>query len=73
MVYTSKPETTYFHWAVTDGWELYNVKEDPGCRNNLSDTLPDLHQKLAGAYDQWWEEVFPKMIKRGGDAPLSGK
>ncbi len=73
MVYTSTPESTLFHWAVTDGWELYNVKDDPGCKNNLSNTMPDLQQQLARAYDNWWDDVFPKMMERGGDAPLLSK
>jgi len=71
MAYTTKKVNTYFHWAVTDGWELYNVKKDPGCRNDLSDTMPDLQKRLAGTYDTWWENVYPKMMRRAGDAPLN--
>ena len=70
LIYTSKKENAYFHWAVTEGWELYNVKDDPACKNNLNKSMPELHQQLIGAYDTWWEDVFPKMMKRGGDAPL---
>jgi hypothetical protein len=73
MAYTSTPESALFHWAVTDGWELYNVKEDPGCRNNLSDTMPHVQKRLADAYDTWWDAVYPKMIERGGDARLLSK
>jgi arylsulfatase A-like enzyme len=70
MAYTSTPASSLFHWAVTDGWELYNVKEDPACKNNLAGTKADLLQKLAASYDQWWDDVFPKLMDRGGDAPL---
>ncbi|MBT3376984.1 MAG: sulfatase-like hydrolase/transferase [Lentisphaerae bacterium] len=72
MVYTKKKENTYFHWAVTDGWELYNVKEDASCRNDLSGAMPQLHRELTGAYDAWWDDVYPKMMERGGDAPIPG-
>ena len=73
MIYTSTPESALFHWAVTDGWELYNVKEDAACKNDLSDSMPELHKQLTGAYDAWWDDVYPKMIGRGGDAPLVDK
>jgi len=72
MVYTSTKESTDFHWAVTDGWELYNVKADPGCRRDLSASMPELQQRLTRAYDNWWDDVYPQMIERGGDAPIPG-
>lgn len=71
MVYTSTKESTDFHWAVTDGWELYNAKEDPACRTDLTASHPELHQKLTKAYAAWWQDVHPKMMKRGGDAPIA--
>jgi arylsulfatase A-like enzyme len=72
MVYTPTKESTCFHWAVTDGWELYNVKEDPGCKKNLAARLPQLQRKLTSAYESWWDDVYPKMMERGGDAPIPG-
>ena len=72
MVYTSNRKSTQFHWAVTKGWELYNIKEDPACTENLSKTLPDLQKRLTQAYNAWWEGIYPTMIERGGDAPLLG-
>jgi arylsulfatase A-like enzyme len=72
MVYTSTKESTCYHWAVTDGWELYNVKKDPGCRKDLSAGMPELQQRLTRAYDNWWDDVYPQMMERGGDAPVPG-
>ena len=72
MIYTEKTENAKFHWAVTNGWELYNVKEDPECRNNLAPTNPEMFTELTKAYDQWWDEVLPMFMERGGDAPLLG-
>lgn len=70
MVYTTNKESTDFHWAVTDGWELYNKREDPGCRDDLSESMPELRSRLSAAYDAWWDDVYPKMMARGGDAPI---
>ncbi len=32
--------------------------------------MPELRTKLTTAYDQWWDDVYPKMMERGGDAPV---
>ena len=50
-----------------DQWVLYDVKKDPGCRNDLSEAKPELISKLARSYDQWWDKVYPEMIAAGGD------
>ena len=73
MVYTPTKESTDFHWAVTEGWEIDNIKDDPGCRKDLSAAMPELQQRLTRAYDNWWDDVFPKMMERGGDAPQLSK
>ena len=58
-----------FHWGVTapGRWELFDVKKDPACRNDLSSANPELVSKLIAAYDNWWDEQFPLMMERGGD------
>jgi arylsulfatase A-like enzyme len=58
-----------YHWGVsTEGqWALYNTKEDPGCLQDLASVQAELVSTLSTAYDQWWDEVFPEMIKHGGD------
>jgi arylsulfatase A-like enzyme len=70
MVYTSTKESADFHWAHTDGWELYNVKEDPACKNNLADRQSEQITFLSDAYENWWDDVYPKLLERGGDEPL---
>ena len=72
MVYTKKTESAKFHWALTNGWELYNVKQDPACQNNLAETHKPMLNQLSTSYDQWWDQVLPILIEHGGDAPLSG-
>ncbi|WDE98964.1 arylsulfatase [Lentisphaera profundi] len=66
--YTQK--NAQFHWAVTpgDSWQLFNVKDDPACLKDLSKSKPELIFEMTKAYDQWWDEQFPIMMARNGDA-----
>lgn len=57
-----------YHWGVSDGWALYNVKQDPGCLNNQAANYPERVATMLKTYDGWWDEQFPIMMKRGGDA-----
>lgn len=58
-----------FHWGVTPRgqWSLFDLNSDQACQKNLASEKPDLVTKLAAAYDQWWDGVFPDLIKCGGD------
>ena len=58
-----------FHWGASPQgkWVLYNTKLDPACQNDLSSEKIKLVQSLSSAYDNWWDEVFPEMIRLGGD------
>ncbi len=46
-----------FHWAVTEGWELYDTRKDPGCNANLAPNNPELVSKFSNAYDSWWTGI----------------
>lgn len=61
--------TAQMHWGTTEQgkWALFDVKNDPGCQNDLSAKKPELVNQLSAAYDNWWESTFPIMIARGGD------
>jgi hypothetical protein len=61
--------TAQYHWGVSpkEHWVLYDVKKDPGCRNDLSKTNSELVSKLTRFYDQWWDKTYPEMIAAGGD------
>jgi arylsulfatase A-like enzyme len=62
--------TAQEHWGVTapGHWMLVDVKKDPGCKNDLSKMHPELVSELIAAYDTWWDDQYPLMIARGGDA-----
>lgn len=64
-----------FHWGVTPPgeWALYDTKKDPGCQNDLTPSERDRVKTMSAAYDTWWDDVYPVMVERGGDAPLVQK
>ena len=65
-------ENAQFHWGVTppDQWVLIDTKADPGCLTDLTSSQPERVKAMAAAYDQWWDDVYPDMVARGGESPL---
>ena len=61
-----------FHWGVTPSgrWALYDLKKDIACRNDIAEKNPERVKTMAAAYDKWWDDLYPVMIKRGGDDEL---
>ena len=61
-----------YHWGVSpaDQWVLFDVKNDPGCRKDLSAAHPERIQSMVTAYDRWWDAMLPEMVERGGETPL---
>lgn len=65
-------ENAQFHWGVTppNHWALFDVKKDPGCQNDLAISESKRSKTMAAAYDAWWDEIYPVMVERGGDAEI---
>ena len=40
-------------------WTLYDLKADPGEKENIAGKHPEIIAKLSKAYDQWWEDCLP--------------
>ena len=61
-----------FHWGVSPAnkWVLFDTSKDPGCRNDLSDSEPELVKAMAAAFDIWWDDMYPAMVERGGEIQL---
>ncbi len=61
-----------FHWCVTPSgrWALYDLKKDIACQNDIAEKNPERVKTMAAAYDKWWDDLYPVMIKRGGDDEL---
>jgi len=45
-------------WRLVNGNELYNIKNDPGQKNNVSDHYPAIVKAMRKKYDKWWDMVF---------------
>jgi hypothetical protein len=59
--------TAQYHWGVSPKghWVLYDVKKDPGCKNDLSAKKPVMISKLSVSYDKWWDNIFPRNDGQG--------
>lgn len=46
-------------WRLVNGKELYDIQKDPGQKNNVAKSHPDVVAKMTAFYDQWWAELEP--------------
>ncbi len=44
-------------WRLVNGTELYDIKADPGQKNNIAGGKPAVVEELREAYEQWWADV----------------
>ncbi len=44
-------------WRLVNGKELYDIKADPGQKNNLADKHPKVVEELRQAYEEWWADL----------------
>ncbi len=51
------------------GWELYDVSQDIGEKNDLVSKEHEVMKKLDAAYDKWWQEVLPLMVNENAVGP----
>ena len=54
---------------AVEKWELYDLKSDPGEKNNLAAEKPELVRELKAAYDRWWEETQPFLVNENAVGP----
>ena len=50
-------------------WELYDLKADPGEKNDIAAANPQIIQKFSAYYDQWWNNVQKDLVNE--NAPLA--
>ncbi|MFK7908981.1 MAG: arylsulfatase [Akkermansiaceae bacterium] len=46
-------------WRLNNGKELYDIKKDPGQKNNIAADHPKVVERLTKFYDAWWDELLP--------------
>jgi arylsulfatase A-like enzyme len=44
-------------WRLVNGKELYDIKADPGQKNNIADKHPKVVEELREAYEEWWTDL----------------
>jgi len=52
------------NWRLVYGQELYDMKSDPGQRNDVAKVYPDKVKEMQGLYEQWFADVFSDYKKR---------
>ena len=76
---TYTKDNAAFHWGVSapGRWSLFELNADMNCQVDLSSSNADITNKLAAAYDHWWDSLYPAMLEHGGDEgtpePLASK
>lgn len=50
------------NWRLVHGKELYDLSSDPGQKNNLMASRPDIAKKLQEMYKNWWDKMEPDKV-----------
>jgi len=53
------------HWRFVNNAELADISNDPGEKNDVSASNPEVVEQLRKSYDKWWESVLPLMVNEG--------
>jgi arylsulfatase len=56
-------------FTLVNNTELYDLKADPGEKNNVIADHPDVVAGLRAAYEQWWTDVQPLLVNEDVVAP----
>lgn len=48
-------------WRLVQARELYNIKTDPGQKEDLATKHPEIVRSMQSHYDQWWAGVEPHL------------
>jgi arylsulfatase len=50
-------------------WQLFDLTQDYGEKNDVAGEHPAVVKELAAAYDQWWSECLPLMVNEKAVGP----
>lgn len=48
-------------WRLVDGRHLFDIEKDPSQRHDVAPDHPETVRRLRIRYEEWWEEVSPRM------------
>lgn len=51
-------------WRLIKGKELYDIKNDPGQKDDLASQYPEVVKELRASHEKWWQEISPKLEER---------
>jgi arylsulfatase len=54
--------TRYNLVRAENDWELFDLRQDPGEKNDIAARHPDVVKQLSAAYDRWWDDVQPFLV-----------
>ncbi|WP_372808461.1 arylsulfatase [Pontiella sp.] len=52
-------------WRLVNGAQLFDIENDPGERNDVASSFPEVVERLRAAYGEWWNSTLPKMVNEG--------
>lgn len=47
------------------GWELFDLKDDPGQQTDVAEQHSGIVKQLSATYDNWWQDVLPCLENEG--------
>jgi arylsulfatase len=56
-------------FSLINNRELYDLLDDPGQATNVIDQHPQILAALRTAYDQWWQDVQPRLVNEDVSGP----
>ncbi|MCP4339605.1 MAG: sulfatase-like hydrolase/transferase, partial [Desulfobulbaceae bacterium] len=59
-------------WRLINRNKLYNIKKDPGQRNNVAKNHPDIVADLRSRYETYWAELKTDEQLKNPDRPIIG-
>ncbi len=50
-------------WRLVNGKELYDVRQDPGQKDDVAAKHPHAVEQLRAGYESWWSDLLPAMSR----------
>lgn len=50
-------------------WELFDLKDDYGQKNDIAAEQPEVVKQLKATYDKWWDDTLPLLVNENAEQP----